>query len=113
MFLNKCVVDPGPYVFGPSDPDPSLFVQIRILPSTSKKVRKILIPTIFLLLFYLLYLKTDVNVPSKSNTGMQNNLEKKNMSATDEKSRMCESVIRIPGSGSVPKCHVSTIHNTA
>jgi hypothetical protein len=46
------------------DPDPSLFVRIRILPSTSnKKVRKTLISTIF----DFLSLKADANVPAKSN----------------------------------------------
>jgi hypothetical protein len=33
----------------------------------AKKVRKTSIPTVFLLLFYFLSLKNDVNVPSKSN----------------------------------------------
>ncbi len=55
----------------------------------------------------MLFLKTDVNVLSKSNKpktffGI--------MSATDKKSRfrIRKSVVRIPGSASVPKCHVST-----
>jgi hypothetical protein len=54
---------------GLPDPDPSLFVRIRIwiLPSTSKKSK---INFYFFILFYdffdFLLLKTDVNVPSKS-----------------------------------------------
>ena len=59
--------------FGLLNPDPSLFLRIRIriwiqiLPSTSKKVRKTFISTLFLLLFGYLSLKTDVYVPLKSN----------------------------------------------
>ncbi len=45
--------------------DPSLFVRIRILPSTSKKVKRNLIYNNLLLLYDFLLLKTDVNVPSK------------------------------------------------
>ncbi len=64
-------------------------------------------------LFDFLSLKTDVNVPSKSNE--QKNFEKTyffvcNLKATDEKSRirLRYSVVQIHGSGSVPKCHGST-----
>ncbi len=51
------------------DPDPSLFVRIRILTSTSKKERKrnTLISTILCILSDFSSLKTDVNVPSISN----------------------------------------------
>jgi hypothetical protein len=45
------------------DPDPSLFVRIRILPSTSnKKVRKTLISTIFDFLSWI----SVVNAPLKA-----------------------------------------------
>ncbi len=47
------------------DPDPSLFVRILILPSTSKNSKKNL--DCYLLLFVFSSLKTDVNVTSKSN----------------------------------------------
>jgi hypothetical protein len=54
---------------GRPDPDPSLFVRIwiRIRPSTSKKVRKPLISTVFQIIFDFLSLETYVNVPSKGN----------------------------------------------
>jgi hypothetical protein len=57
-------------------PDPELFVwiriwiQLRILPSTSKKFRKTLISIVFGLLNEWLYLKIDVNIPTvKSRLG--------------------------------------------
>jgi hypothetical protein len=50
---------------GLSDPDPSFFVQIQILPS--KKSKKNLDSTILFLLFDFFSMKTDVNVPSKRN----------------------------------------------
>ncbi len=52
---------------GLPDHDPSLFVRIWILTSSSRTVRKNLIYTILWLLHDFLSLKTDVNVPSKSN----------------------------------------------
>ncbi len=57
MFLG--LLDPDPLVRG-IDPDPDPNPSIIML-----KERKTLIPTIFLLLFYLLSLKNYVNVPSK------------------------------------------------
>jgi hypothetical protein len=48
------------------NPDPSLFVRIRILPSTRKKRKKILEYCYFLVLFDFLSLKTDANVPQKN-----------------------------------------------
>ncbi len=65
------------------DPDPELFVPIRIriwlrsriLPKQTKKLRKYLISTVLWLLNDFLSLKIDVNVPTVSNK--LNNLEKK------------------------------------
>ncbi len=59
---------------GLSDPDPSLSGKIRILPLSSKKVRKNLISTILCLFWDFLSWKTDANVPSESNK--QKNVEK-------------------------------------
>jgi hypothetical protein len=61
-------------------------------------------------------MKTDVNVPSKSNTQkkLKNLFFVGILSATDEKSRIRtrnrsrKPVVRIRGSRSVPKCHGST-----
>jgi hypothetical protein len=86
------------------------FVQIRILASASKINKNYLDFYYFLTSFSLF--KTDVNVPLKSNKQK----EKKTyffvdtLSATDEESRIRipMSVVRIHGSGSVPKCHGST-----
>ncbi len=59
--------DPDPYVLGLSDPEPVIICTDPhpdpILPSTSKKVRKALISSIFLFLFDFFSLKTDVFVP--------------------------------------------------
>jgi hypothetical protein len=69
----------------------------------------------FIMIFYLS--RIDVNVPSKSNT--QKTQEKfcffvAILKATDEKSRIRirtgKSLIRIRGSGTVPKFHGSTTH---
>jgi hypothetical protein len=53
------------------DPDPSLFVRIRVLTSTSKKERKgkTLFSTLLCLLFDFSSLKAYVNVPSKTKAG--------------------------------------------
>jgi hypothetical protein len=104
---------------GLPDPDPSLFVRIRIriwiLTSSSKKSKKILISTVLFLLYDFLSFKNYVNVPSKSNK--QRILEKNlfllaSWKPPDENSRIRirihKSVIRICGTGSVPKCHGST-----
>jgi hypothetical protein len=50
------------------DPDPELYVRIRIriLPSTSKKIKKNLDLNCFATFNALLSLKTDVNVPTKT-----------------------------------------------
>jgi hypothetical protein len=93
-----------------------LFVRIRIriwiLPSSSKKSKKILISTVLCLLYDFLSLKNYVNIPSKSNK--QRILERNlfllaSWKPPDENSRIRirihKSVIRI---GSVPKCHGST-----
>ncbi len=116
------VVDPDPYVFGPfksgslfcTDPDP-YFLRIRILPTTSKKINKTLISTILWLLFDFLSMKTDVNVPSKSNK--QKKLWKKKyffvgiLSATNENSRS-RIRIRIRKSVVCIRTKMSRIHNT-
>ncbi len=107
-------------MFGPPRSG-SVIIFIRILPSTNKNSKNTLISTILWLLFGFLFMKTvktDVNVPSKSNK--QKKLLKTFfvdiLSATDEKSkirirsriRIRKSVERIRGSGSVPKYHGST-----
>jgi len=94
-------------VFGPPGSGPSSFstIWIRILQSTSKKSK-----TKEFLDFYYFY-EIDVNVPSKSNK--QKNLFFVGiLSPTDEKqepdSDPDKSIVRICGSGSVPKRHGST-----
>ncbi len=83
-------------------------IRIRILPSTSKKLRKTLISPFFVTSYWLLSLKTDVNVPSKNIK--QKTLKENLLSVTEEKSRLRirKSVVRIRGSGSVSNCHRST-----
>jgi hypothetical protein len=91
-------------------PDPSLFCTDPD-PSASKKGKKTLISTIsWRLPFDFLFLKTDVNVPSKR-------IRKKNLEKTYfllascpplTKERIRKSVEGIRGSWSVTKCHVST-----
>jgi hypothetical protein len=56
--FHSSVPDPDPHVFGPPG---SFFHQAE------KIVRKTLIPTVLCLLLDLLFLKSDVNVASKSN----------------------------------------------
>ncbi len=53
MSATQCVVDLP-------DPDPSLFVRIRIIPSLSKNRKKTLIYTVLCLLYDFLSLKNDV-----------------------------------------------------
>jgi hypothetical protein len=53
--------------WGPPDPDPYFYGRIRILPSTSKKFKKILISTVLCRLLDSLSLKPDVKVPIVSN----------------------------------------------
>jgi hypothetical protein len=65
-YLLASVADP--------DPDP-LVIWIRILLSSSKNSKKNLDSYYFVTLFDFLFLKNDVNVPSKSN--MQKNCVKK------------------------------------
>jgi hypothetical protein len=48
------------------DPDPSLFLRIRILPSSNKKRRKTLIFGTVFCDFFMTFMKNDKNVPSKS-----------------------------------------------
>jgi hypothetical protein len=75
LYLGTSVAYPDPsdpYVFGPHGSririhESQVWIRIRILLSSSKIVRKTLIPTVFLLLFDFLSLKNDVIVPSKSN----------------------------------------------
>ncbi len=67
-----CESDPDPYVFGPpgsgsGSSSHRYGSRIRILLSSSKIVGKTLITTVLWLLFDVLSLKNDVNVPSKSN----------------------------------------------
>ncbi len=108
-------------LLGLPDPDPSLFVRIRILPSTSKTVSKNLdFFTVLWRLFDFLALKTKINVPSKRNK--QNNSEffffllvscqplTRIMKGSAVRSRIRKLVVRIRGSGSesIPKCHGST-----
>jgi hypothetical protein len=72
IIYSARVVDLDPYVFGPPGSGSIMFVQIRILPSSSKS-SKTLISTALLLLFYdFLSSKKDVNVPSKSNKKKKN-----------------------------------------
>ncbi len=65
--------DPSdPYVLGPPGSGSGSISQRHGSGSGSfyhkgKIVRQTLIPTVLLLLFYFLYLKNDLNVPSKSN----------------------------------------------
>jgi hypothetical protein len=63
-------VDPDPsldpYVFGPPDPDPALFC-IDPDPDRSINKQKKIKKNLDFYLFYFLSMKTDVNVPSKSN----------------------------------------------
>jgi hypothetical protein len=64
-------VDPDPsldpYVYGPPDPDPSLFC-IDPDPDRSTNKQKKIKKNLDFYLFYFLSVKTDVYVPSKSNT---------------------------------------------
>ncbi len=82
-------------------------IRIRIIPSTSKKIKKILDVTVLWLHNNLLFLKTDVNVHSVSDK--QRNLTKIYfciiLKATEEKSRIRirNQVVWIRGSGSVLK----------
>ncbi len=66
------------------DPDPSLFVRIRIFPLS----RKILITNVLWFLYEFLSSKTDVNVPSKSKKQKTLFFFVDTMKATDEKSRI-------------------------
>jgi hypothetical protein len=56
------------------DPDPELFVRLRIqiVISSSKKVRKTSISTVLRLLYDFLSFKNDVNVPSKVRNKQKN-----------------------------------------
>jgi hypothetical protein len=69
------------------DPDLLLFVWIRILPSTSKKVKKCLDFYCIVTSKNYLSLKTDVNIPTSSTVNELNNLEQ-NLKATKGKSRV-------------------------
>jgi hypothetical protein len=67
--MTGSVADPDPYVFGP--PGSGTIRQRHVSGSGSfyhkgKIVRKNLIPTVLLHLFWFLSLKNDVNLPSKS-----------------------------------------------
>jgi hypothetical protein len=85
--------------------------RIRILLSSSKIVRKTLIPTVFWLLYDILSLKNDVNVPSKRNK--EKNFWKKItflvvLKVTDEMVGSSGSISQRYGSTkSVLKCHGS------
>ncbi len=63
MTKNQCFGSGSVGFWGPPDPDPYLYGRIRILPSTSKKLKKILISTVLCRLIDSLSLKPDVNVP--------------------------------------------------
>jgi hypothetical protein len=101
--------------FGLPDPNPHLFLFVRIriwiLSQQAKKLENL--DFYYFSLIDFLSLKTDVHVPSKSKS---KKTLKKNLffvgilSTTDEKSRILihKSVARIRGSRSVPKCHGST-----
>jgi hypothetical protein len=75
-------------------PDLSLFVRIWILSSTRKKVRKTLISSICIT-FWLLFLKTDVNAPSKSPVISKVTLKKIFFLLAS-----CQPLTKKPGSGS-------------
>jgi hypothetical protein len=105
---NQCCasgsVGSVPMFLGLPDQDPlSSFLRIRIFPSTSKKERKTLIPTILRLLFNFLSMKTDVNVYSKSNK------KKKTSEKTYFLLALCRPLMRNAGSesgsGSVCQCY--------
>jgi hypothetical protein len=88
--VNLCSCVP----FSLVDPEPDQILMFSGLPDPSllqaKHLRKILIFTILCLLFDFLSLKTDVNVPEKSNK-QQKNLKKNtffDLVASDEKSRI-------------------------
>ncbi len=74
MMLTPCVADPDPYVFEPPG-SRSGSISLRYGSGSgfgsfyhqAKIIRKTLIPSALWLLFDFLYLKNDVNVPSKSN----------------------------------------------
>jgi hypothetical protein len=62
-------VDPELDVFGPAGSGSVIILYgSGSFHPQAKKVRKTLISTILLLIFVFLYVRTDVNVPSKSNT---------------------------------------------
>jgi hypothetical protein len=89
----------GSLCFGPSG---SILISMNPDPSINKKkIRKTLISTIFLLLFYFLSLKTDVSVLTKSNK--QNPVTKKAGSG---------SVCQLYGSSDPYGTKMSRIHNT-
>ncbi len=81
-----------------TDPDPDLDPSINM----EKKVRKILISTIFLNFFFdFLSVKTDVNVPSKS-------IRRKNLEKTLFLLPSCQPLLKKAGSresGSVSQCY--------
>jgi hypothetical protein len=84
-----------------TDPDPPIV--------KPKIVRNPLISAVLRFLYDFLSVKNDVNVPSKS-TIINKNIEKLYfvciLKVTNEKirGRICYLELRIPGSGSVPKC---------
>ncbi len=97
-------------------PDPSLLVRIRVLPLSSKKVRKTLISNVFRLLWDFWSLKADVNVPTKSTV-----LSKTKLENTYFLLAFWKPLTKRAGFGSVsqwygfgdPDTKMSRIHNTA
>ncbi len=76
-----------------------IWIRIRILPSSIKKVRKTLVSTLLWLIYDFFSLKIDVNVPFVDIL----------KALTKRPGPGLNSVVRIRGSGSVPTCHGSTL----